>query len=413
MRKAIQVAKWEYLERIKNKSYIFMTFIFPLFIFGLALLPALLENEEDVSTKVIGIFEKNISVYTEIEKSLLEYKTRDGQPTYILRKISTDDNDINKVTELGSKLIKEKAIEGYIYLEKVSTDSFIVEYYTEKFAALKDIARFEKAINHVLTNERLKLVNLDPEKIKELTKSISLKLVKLSEKGKEKFETEKVFLGTFFFIMFLMISLIMSAGLLVRSVVEEKSNRIIEILLSSCSTNELMAGKIFGLSALGLTQILVWIIIAISAGGPVILNYIQLQDFGFSLIYFVLGYIFYASLFIGIGSIATNEQESQSIMSILSMLVMLPIFLSSIIFQNPESKLGMYLSYFPLTTASMMTMRINLIEVSLVEKSVTLLILMLSIFGSIWFSGKIFRVAILSYGKIPNISEIINWLKSK
>lgn len=413
MNKFFIVAKWEYLERIKNKSYIFMTFFFPLLIFGIALLPALLESEEDISTKVIGLVSKNIDVYDDLEKSLLEYKTKDGQPTYILRKINAESGDFSKALEYGAELIKDKAIEGYIYIEKVSPDSFLVEYYTERFAPIKDIARFEKLINQVLTNEKLKLVNLDPDKIKKLTKSTAIKLVKISEKGKEKFESEKVIIGTMFFIMFLMMSLIMSAGLLVRSVVEEKSNRIIEILLSSCTTNELMAGKILGLSALGLTQIIAWIIIAISAGGPVILNYIQLQDFGLSLIYFILGYLFYASLFIGLGSIANNEQESQTIMSILTIFIMLPIFLSSLIFQNPESILGNYLSYFPLTTAPMMTMRINLIEVSLIEKFVTLLILILSILGSIWFSGKIFRVAILSYGKIPNISEIIKWLKSK
>ncbi len=412
MNKLFTVAKWEYLERIKNKSYIFMTFFFPLIIFGLALLPALLEREEDLSTKVIGVVLKNIDIYDDLEKSLLDYKTKDGQPTYILRNINSGIDDPNKILETGTKLIKEKAIEGYLYIEKVSSDSFLVEFYTEKFASIKDIARFEKVINQVLINEKLKLIDLEPDKIKGLTRSVSLKLVKLSEKGKEKFETEKVFLGTFFFILFLMFSLIMSAGLLVRSVVEEKSNRIIEILLSSCTTNELMAGKILGLSALGLTQILVWIVIAISAGGPVILNYIQVQDFGLSLIYFILGYLFYASLFIGIGSIANNEQESQTIMSLLSVLIMMPIFLSSLIFENPESTIGTYLSYFPLTTAPMMTMRINLIEVSSIEKLITLLILILSIFGSIWFSGKIFRVAILSYGKIPNIADILKWLKS-
>lgn len=413
MIKAIRVAKWEYLERIKNKSYLFMTFVFPLLIFGIALLPALMGDEEDLNTKVLGIIEKNISVTDELEKSLSDYKTKDGQPSYIVRKISSDNNNITEAINTASKLVIEKSIEGFIYIEKVSSDSFLVEYHTEKFASIKDIARFEKAISQVITNERLKLIQLDPETITKMTRSITVKLVKITEKGKESLDTEKVFLGTFFFIMFLMMSLIMSAGLLVRSVVEEKSNRIIEILLSSCTTNELMAGKILGMSALGLTQIIVWMLIVLSSAGPLILNYIQIQSPGFSILFFMLGYIFYASLFIGLGAIGNNEQESQTIMSILSIVLMLPIFLASQLIQNPESNLGTYLSFFPLTTAPMMIMRLNISDVSILEKIISLIILILSIFASIWFSGKIFRVAILSYGKMPNLPEIIKWLKTK
>jgi ABC-2 type transport system permease protein len=123
--------------------------------------------------------------------------------------------------------------------------------------------------------------------------------------------------------------------------------------------------------------------------------------------------VFYASLFIGLGSIGNNDQESQSIMSFLSLVIMVPIFLAAQIIENPQSTLSKFFSYFPLTTAPMMTMRVNLTEVDILEKIITLVILLISIYGSIWFSGKIFRVGILSYGKVPNISEIIKWLKAK
>lgn len=412
MKKYLQVAKWEYLERIKNKSYIFMTFIFPLLVFGIVLIPTLLTEKEDAYTKVIGLIEKNISVTDELEKILSEYKTKDGQPSYIIRKISLD-QDIQTTIKIATNYVNNKLIEGFVFIEKVSSDSFLVEYHTQKVTNIKDISRLEKAISQVITNEKLKELNLNVDRINELTKSTSLKLIKVTESGKENLDTEKVFLGTFFFIMFLMMSLIMSAGLLVRSVVEEKSNRIIEILVSSCSTNDLMAGKILGLSALGITQILVWFVLAISIGGPIILNYIQIQDPLFSMVYFVLGYIFYSSLFIGLGAIGNNEQESQSIMSVVSLLIFIPIFLAGQIIDNPESTMGKYFSYFPLTTSPMMMIRINITDVTLLEKVIALIILIISIFASIWFSGKIFRVAILSYGKTPNINEIIKWLKSK
>lgn len=413
MKKFLVIAKWEYLERLKNKTYIFMTFFFPLIIFGISLLPALFMSEEDNETKVIGLLEENISMQNDLERLLSEYKTINGQPSYLIQKINLPELPATKAIDSASSLVLQKILDGFIYIKKVDADSFVVEYHSEKISVIKDIYRLEKAINQSLIKVKLEDYNINPELSKTLTKPVEVKKVKVSIEGKESLDLEKVFVGTFAFIWFLVMSLLMVASSLVRSVVEEKSNRIIEILLSSCSAKDLMAGKILGLSALGLTQIFVWILIAVSTIGPVIFNYIQLQNLGFVLIYFVLGYIFYSSLFIGIGSIGNTEQDSQSIMGVLSILIVFPIILSVQFFENPSSKFISYFSYFPLTTAPIMTLRVSLLDVSLVEKISTLLILILSIYISIWFSAKIFRVAILSYGKTPNIHEIIKWFKSK
>lgn len=413
MKKFLIIAKWEYLERLKNKTYIFMTFFFPLIIFGVALAPSLLVSEEDKETKVIGLIEKNVSIQDELEHNLSTYKTMDGQPSFLIQKINFPNLETAALIDTASKLVLQKNIEGFIYVNKVNSDSFIVEYHSEKISGFKDITRIDKAINQALTKEKLAIFNVDPSIAQRITKSVEVKKVKVSPEGKENLDLEKVFVGTFAFIMLLVMSLLLVASSLVRSVVEEKSNRIIEILLSSCSARDLMAGKIIGLSALGLTQILVWVLIAVSTLGPMIFNYVQVQSVGFVLLYFILGYILYSALFIGVGSIGNTEQDLQSIMSILSILIMFPIFLSTFIIENPTSDLAIIFSYFPLTTAPMMTMRVSLFDVSLIEKIATVLVLIFSIYFVIWLSGKIFRVAILSYGKVPSIQEILKWIKSK
>jgi ABC-2 type transport system permease protein len=412
MKKFLVIAKWEYLEKIKNKTYIFMTFFFPLIIFGIALAPALLTSEEDKETKVIGLIEKNISIQKELEISLSEYKTVDGQPTFLIQRIDFPQLNTKEVIDSASKLILSKIIEGLIYVEKVNSDSFIVEYHSEKMSGIKDLTRIDKAINQSIIKVKFNDYNLDSKLAEKLTQPVGIKRVKVSPEGRENLDLEKVYIGTFAFVWLLIMSLLMVGSSLVRSVVEEKSNRIIEILLSSCSAKDLMAGKIIGLSALGLTQIFIWILIAVSSLGPMVLQYIQLQNAGFVFLYFILGYILYSALFIGVGSIGSTEQDLQSIMSILSILIVFPIIISSIIIENPSSNLAVYFSYFPLTTAPMMIMRVSLFEISLIEKIASLIILLLSIYFVIWFSGKIFRVAILSYGKIPNLQEIIKWLKS-
>lgn len=413
MKKALKVAQWEYFERIKNKSFLLMTFFFPLIVIGFSFLPMLIESKEDKETKVIGLIQKNVDLFLDLENSLKEYKTGNNQPVYILRLINPINDDYQLTIDSMSTLVLQKTLHGFIYLEKINPDSFAVTYHAENILSIRDLTRLEKKINQVITNSKLSELNIDPEIVNKLSKNYPLNTVKITSKGKEHFETEKAFLGGFFFSMILMISLITSGGLLVRSIVEEKSNRVIEILLSSCSAQDLMTGKIIGLSALGLTQIIVWLLVIISLAGPFALQYFKIENLVWSFVYFFLGYVLYTSIFVGIGSIGNTEQESQSIMNFVSLLLILPVMLTFQILENSNSIFIRILSYFPLTTTPMMTIRVNFFEISLTEKFVTILILIASIILSIKISSKIFRVAILSYGKFPHIKEVIGWLKSE
>lgn len=413
MRKALRIAQWEYIERIKNKSFILMTFFFPLVVIGFSFLPMLIGSQEDKETKVIGLIQKNIDLAKDFEDSLQEYKTVDNQPVYLVRKFNLIKNDPQLTIDSLSSLVLQKALYGFIFIEKVNTDSFVVTYHSENILSVRDLVRLEKKINQIITNYKLSSLNIDPEIINEVSKNYNLNTVKITSRGKEHFESEKAFVGGFIFTMVLMISILIAGGLLIRSIVEEKSNRVIEILLSSCSAENLMAGKIIGLSSLGLTQIFVWLLVGISITGHLILQYISIENLMWSVVYFTLGYIFFASLFIGIGSIGNTEQESQSIMSFLSLIIFLPLMLVFQILESSNSTLIKIFSYFPLTTTQMMTLRINFFEVSLIEKLATILILIVSIIITVKISGKIFRIAILSYGKLPNIKEILGWLKSE
>ncbi len=413
MKKALRIAQWEYLERIKNKGFILMTFFFPLLVIGFSFLPMLMEFQEDKETKVIGLIQKNIDLAKDFEKSLQEYKTVDNQPVYLVRKFNLINNDTQLTIDSLSSLVLQKALHGFIFLEKVINDSFVVTYHSENVLSIRDLTRLEKKINQVIMNYKLTLSNIDSEIIKKLYTNYPLKTVKITLKGKEHFDSEKAFLGGFAFTMLLMISLLTTGGLLVRSITEEKSNRVIEILLSSCSAEDLMTGKIIGLSALGLTQISVWLMVAISIGGSVLIQFLKIENVTWSLLYFTLGYILYASIFVGLGSIGNSEQESQSITSILALFIVLPVMLIFQILENSNSTLIRILSYFPLTTTPTMSLRINFFEISLIEKFLTVFILLFSIYFSIKFSSKIFRVAILSYGKFPHIKEVIGWLKSE
>lgn len=411
MKKAFLIARWEYLEKIKNKSFLFSMFILPLIIIGFSFLPTILEQKEDLSTKAIGIIQENIDLYDALENSLSKFKTNDNQPAFLLKRI--DANDIETAIGKGETLVNEKVLDGILIIRRIDPDSFKIEYRANNITAIRLISRLENASNQCITNWRLKNSNINPQILKLIEANYSLETIKISKKGQTKIKSEQAYLIIFGFVFLLYFSIIMSSSLLVRSIAEEKSNRIIEILVSSSETTELMLGKVIGLSALGITQLIFWGLLIISFAGPFILQNFQNFSIVPSLIYFLLGYIFYASLFVGLGSIANTEQESQSIMSILYLIIILPVIFSFQIMENPDSTLANILTYIPLTTPTVIVIKLNVIGISLIEEILTLLLMFISILISSYLSGKIFRIAILSYGRTPSISEIIKWLKSK
>jgi ABC-2 type transport system permease protein len=195
-------------------------------------------------------------------------------------------------------------------------------------------------------------------------------------------------------------------------VIEEKSNRIVEVLVSSCSATELMAGKVFGLSGLGFTQIAFWTIVGlvISLGFG-----ITLVSFGHALlliVYFVLGYLFYAAIFIGFGSPVTTEQEAQQVTSYLVIILILPLVLALPALQNPNAGWIKVFTYIPLLTPTMMALRIPIQTPSAWEIIATIVLMLISIYVAMVAAGRIFKIAILATGKRPRFGEILTWART-
>jgi ABC-2 type transport system permease protein len=235
---------------------------------------------------------------------------------------------------------------------------------------------------------------------------------KISEDGKI---SDIDFLTTFFlsiiFILLLMMMVVYSGQMLVRSMIEEKSSRLIEMLISSSTPEELLTGKILGLSLLGLTQMMIWLLIGISLTASSLIPVSAFNNFLPMLLYFILGFLFYSSLFVGVGSTVNTEQEAQHITTYLSLILMLPVVIALPSIQNPDFLLTKIFSYFPLTTPTVMILRLNVGEVSGPEIIITLGILIISIFLVTRICAKVFRIGILSFGTKPSLREIINWIK--
>ena len=414
--KMFQVARWEYIEKIKSKAFLISLIIMPIIMIGMGVVPSLLMSRPDTESIVIGIIDQSGRIYQQLDKELNDkFKLANGQPNYIIRSIPSETmDDIGSLKKIADALVVSKAIEGYLIINKSFMTDTTVEYRSMNAGNIKITSRIERVIRDIVVGKKLQAKGLDPVLVKELTVPIDMKTIKISKSGKEEEAGfEKVFFTSYIFMMMMFFLIMTSGQLLVRSMLEEKSNRVVEILMSSSSANDLMGGKIIGLSGLGLTQIAFWAIIGIAVSLKFSVTMIPGLSALLLFVYFILGYVLYAAIFVAAGAPVSTEQEAQQISSYLVLILIIPIVFAIMVVQNPNSTLVQVLTYIPLLTPSMMAMRIPIQMPSILEIVVTIVLLALSSVGAIWIAGKIFRTTILSYGKRPGIKELWNLLRAK
>ncbi len=412
--KAFKVASWEFLEKVKSKAFIVSLVLMPIIIVGFSIIPGLLAMKGDDKPITVGVVDETGTLVKPLAERLdHKYKLGSDQPNYIIRNLGFENGEMSKAG--ANRLVSDGKIEGYFYVPKTVYDSGKVEYRAENVGNIKLQERFSRTIEEVVMEKRFRDHNLDPALMKSLVASVDIRSIKLGQQGEEK---ESGFLETFFsayiVIMMLMFLVLTSGQLLIRSVVEEKSNRVIEVLLSSCSARQLMTGKILGLSGLGLLQVFVWgaIGLAVSIKFQSVSIFTP-ENLLISLVYVVLGYLFYSAIFVAVGSPVTTEQEAQQATTLVSLCLVLPIMIVMPVMQNPSSLLVRILSYIPLLTPSIMAMRIAIQMPPWWEILGTILLMIVSSIFMMWAAGKIFRTAILVYGKRPTIPELIHWVRAK
>lgn len=417
MKKYYAVARWELLEKIKTKAFLFGLFFTPLIILLFNIVPALLMNEaEEVSLSFV-VVDKVGGIYQPLKDSLEnKYLKKDKSKLYNIIDSEFPISDTVIYKTILNKKISTDEIDAYFVINKIIKNEIRIDYYAKQIGLGKDQSRIENLVREIIFYQRLKSEGYPYEKIESLKPKSNLVSYKISDEGKS---DEASFLSIFFtgyiFVILFMILCLSTGQMLVRSVVEEKSNRLIEVLLSSCSSKDLLIGKILGLSALGLTTISVWVVIGLIA-------VIAFNTFSFSLglisvllisIYFIIGYIFFSSIFVALGSSMTTEQEAQQMTGYASMLMVLPIAFLVPMMQNPDSQIAKILSFVPIFTPTFMILRISIKMPEVWEIILSLVILISSTFGMMIVASKIFRIGILITGKRPTFKELFKWIKIK
>jgi ABC-2 type transport system permease protein len=411
LKKALVVARWEFIEKVKTKAFIISLILMPAFIVIMSVVPSLLMNKADTSTINIGIIDSSGQIAPALNANLLEkYKLPDGRPNYSVTVIPSGDS----ARSAANRLVLGGKLSSYLVVDTNIQRSRSFQFVSENVSNFKDITRLQSAVKDILVSNDLKRSGVDPAIVSEVTKPVDLQTVRLSKAGKEeKTEAGSGFILGYIFIIIMALFVLTSGQLLVRSVVEEKSNRIVEVLLSSTTADEIMTGKILGLSLLGLTQLAVWALIALAFAAQLAAFVTIPDNIWWEGIFFILGFLFYASIFVMAGAPVTTEQEAQQATSYVSMLLFLPIVLATLVAQNPSAGYLKILTLIPLFTPTMMAFRIPIQTPDLWELLAGTFILLVSTYACMIAAGRIFKIGILVYGKRPTLKELVRWAFKK
>ncbi len=302
-------------------------------------------------------------------------------------------------------------LEGYLFIDPQKFEKGIVEFHSLFPANFLEIETIQHAVEVVIVEQRLKGEGLRVDKIQEWLEPINFREIQLQGEDKHEFDFLMNYLGPFIVVFFLFISIFTSSGFLFSGVLKEKTNRVIEILLSSVNHHQLIAGKIFGLGILGIFQIFIWYNIILFLVGLDVINtsevgFLNLRNAGLFLLYFVLGYLYFASIFVGIGSMFSNEEDAHHLNQFMRVLSIFPIGLAILVLEIPSSILVRILSFIPPLTPTFMILRTPLGNPPTIDYLISAGIMVFSIGFSIFFAGKLFRVGSLLYGKKPSLKEI-------
>ena len=408
MSQIFKIMKWEFINRVKTKLFLITTFVLPFMMGGLMFLPTILMDLEPENESIIGlVYDGDIEplINRFKEKCDLVFLTQEGNSQFLFIDLVSEREALDSIIS--------KRIDGYLVIPSNVGDTGRVSYFSQSLSNIKINTNLRRTLNQIVIEQRMIDQDIDISLVGQLSRKIEFETYEIDESGGTS-EGDEIssFFVPYLFLMILFMTVFMSGQLLLRSVIEERTNRTIEILLSSVTADEIMKGKILGLGALGMVQMVFYLLIGLTATHYKGWASIEFSQIPFFLIFFITGYLFYAGIFAGMGTFFTSEQEAQQSSGIISLVAILPMVFASYFITNPGSNFTIALTYIPPLTPFMMIIRLGTGSVEISEIIFSTTLMLVSCWVILKLSGKIFRTAILLYGKKITYREVLKWVRA-
>ena len=416
-KQALVVARREFLERVRTKWFAIVTILGPIGMIAAIVIPvylALQSAEEGFHVQLVDKSGRDIGSQMNIEVDARGVKFK-------MESVASDTS-----REVLEKRIADEEIDGYLEIPSDVLSGGTVWYRGDNTANPMVTKGLARIVDYAVFRTRGKDLGLGEVAIATLFVGTEFKTEQTTGDGGSASGTASFIVG--YAVMFLLyMSIILYATAVLRSVILEKNNRVVEIIVSSIKPMPLMLGKVVGVGCVGLFQLLLWGVMAgliitfreevlglfgLPGAGQFELPALGIGAIAVIIAYFLMGFFFYAALYAAIGAMVNSEQEAQQAQAPVMLLLMIPVLCVQIVAGDPRGGVAELLTMIPFSSPILMPMRYVLGAASVGEILISLAILAVSLIGAIYVAAKVYRVGILSYGKKPSLSEVWRWIRS-
>jgi ABC-2 type transport system permease protein len=420
MHKLWLIVKREYLTRVRTKGFVISTIIVPVLTISIFILQIVTSSRQSARTLRIAVLDQNGSLAGAVVKGL-DGKLPSNQPEFDV--VQTLENPpAGREDELRNEVLRGR-IDAFLLLPAgLAEGKAAAEFHTRNPGQLTISGEINRAVSNAVIAQRLHARGVDVRDIAQVVEGVDLKMIRVGSNGETEEKGQTIIIAIVVG-MLLYTTLIIYGVATMRAVMEEKTTRVIEILVASTRPFYLLAGKILGVAAVGLTQYGIWVTVGglITAYGAVMASmahssalpslHLSGTMLGSMIVFFLLGYLLYASLYAAVGAMVSSDQEAQQAQTPITMLIVAAVVLFNVILRDPNSSLSVGLSMVPFFAPILMLLRIALQTPPLWQIALCLGILALTTAGLVFLAARIYRVGILMYGKRPSLAELAKWVK--
>jgi ABC-2 type transport system permease protein len=421
MRKLWLVIKREYLTRVRTKGFIFSTVAVPMFSIAIFAFQIYTATRQIDHTLKIAILD-NADGLTEAIAHNLDGKLSNGQPAFqIVRK---EEHVTATQQDAARRDVETGRLDAFLLVPAgISSGKELAEFHTRNTGEIQLTDQIDHAVTNAVIGERLHDRGLNVPDVGDVVKAVDLKLIKTSVGGEIE-EKGQTVITALVVGMLLYTTLIIYGVTTMRSVTEEKSSRVMELLVASVRPFQLLAGKIVGVAAVGLTQYAIWgtvtgliagygaaMVSAFRPGSSLPPMQFHISVLAYMLVFFLCGYLLYASMYAAIGAMVSSDQEAQQLQTPLTLLLVGAFLLFNVVLRDPSSSLSVGLSLIPFFAPILMMLRIAMQTPPLWQIALCIGLSVVTTTVVIYVAARVYRVGVLMYGKRPSLVELARWLR--
>jgi ABC-2 type transport system permease protein len=450
MKKLLVIIRREYLGRLRTKGFVISSVLGPLIMIGFTVVPGLLISMKTGGATKVAVVDLTGKMYENVRASILTNRSDEGEDAarqnqaapagatpdreaqmrqmsrtlganYEVEQVATEGRSIDEIKhELNARVLKGE-LGVYLVLPEKILDEGRAEYYGRNVSDPIATSQLRQSLNRAVIEQRLREANIDQVRVRQLSKGIEMETTKVSEGGLER-DSGGAFGLAMFVGLFIYMAILMYGQVILSSVVEEKTTRVSEVLFSSVKPFHLMLGKLLGVSLVAITQYLIWAVafgafalygvgMLAASGMDVPLPRLPLSFAVYALLFFVVGFLMYATIYLIVAAMVTTEKEASQMAMPVIFLSVISIYLAFPVIRNPNSSFAFWVSIAPFFSPITMLVRIVTETPPFWQIALSLGVGLASILLFIWLAARIYRIGMLMYGKSASLPEVVRWLR--